>query len=297
MSYSIFIWHQVILAYYRYSISGELSVSFILWNVLLTVVISIASFYFIEKRIVVSRNAIIGWAIAAILLIIPSGWIYMHAGVVRDVPELGIDKNNVHKGMFAEYCDRIYQYDKDFVSDDSKIKVLVEGISFGRDFGNVLLESEYVDQIELSYIFAWEQNDYSKRIKEADVICTFSDKDFVPQYVWNGKKPDTKIYGIGTKNFGGCLGCIFVHRNDEDYFKKTIRPINGYFQLNKIWKEKWGENYIDFMKPVDMGNGTVKVFTPDHFYISADGGHLTQAGAKWYARVLDLDKVFNSIRK
>lgn len=32
-----------------------------------------------------------------------SGFIYLHAGVVRDVPELGIEKSNVHRGLHAEY--------------------------------------------------------------------------------------------------------------------------------------------------------------------------------------------------
>ena len=285
----------MILAFYRYSVSSEISVHFILWNMLLTIGISMASFYMIEKKIIVSRKVLVGWAAAAILLIIPSGWLYLHAGVVRDVPELGVYKNDVHRGMFAEYCDRIYQYDKDFSTDSTKIKVLVEGVSFGRDFGNVLLESEYADYIELSYIYKWNKKDYSERVRKADLICTFSDKELVPQYVWDNKRTDTNIYGIGTKNFGGCLGNIFVHRNDDDYFRKTIRPVDGYFQLNEIWKEKWGENYIDFIQPVDMGDGTVRVFTPDHFYISADGGHLTKAGAKWYARVLDLEKIFKGI--
>ena len=285
----------MILAFYRYSVSSEISVHFILWNMLLTIGISMASFYMIEKKIIVSRKVLVGWVAAAILLIIPSGWLYLHAGVVRDVPELGVYKNDVHRGMFAEYCDRIYQYDKDFSTDSTKIKVLVEGVSFGRDFGNVLLESEYADYIELSYIYKWNKKDYSERVRKADLICTFSDKELVPQYVWDNKRTDTNIYGIGTKNFGGCLGNIFVHRNDDDYFRKTIRPVDGYFQLNEIWKEKWGENYIDFIQPVDMGDGTVRVFTPDHFYISADGGHLTQAGARWYARVLDLEKIFKGI--
>ena len=285
----------MILAFYRYSVSSEISVHFILWNMLLTIGISMASFYMIEKKIIVSRKVLVGWVAAAILLIIPSGWLYLHAGVVRNVPELGVYKNDVHRGMFAEYCDRIYQYDKDFSTDSAKIKVLVEGVSFGRDFGNVLLESEYADYIELSYIYKWNKKDYSERVRKADLICTFSDKKLVPQYVWDNKRTDTNIYGIGTKNFGGCLGSIFVHRNDDDYFRKTVRPVDGYFQLNEIWKEKWGENYIDFIQPVDMGDGTVRVFTPDHFYISADGGHLTQAGARWYARVLDLEKIFKGI--
>ena len=37
----------------------------------------------------------------------------------------------------------------------------------------------------------------------------------------------------------------------------------------------------------------VRVFTPDKKYISQDCRHLTKAGAKWYASVLDFDKIFS----
>lgn len=45
------------------------------------------------------------------------------------------------------------------------------------------------------------------------------------------------------------------------------------------------------MAPVDNGDGTVSIFTPDHHFISADGGHLTQFGAKWYASIFDFNKL------
>ena len=49
------------------------------------------------------------------LLFSLAGCIYMKAGVVRDIPELYISKDNIHRGMHAEYCDRGYQYDKPFL--------------------------------------------------------------------------------------------------------------------------------------------------------------------------------------
>ena len=62
--------------------------------------------------------------------------------MVRDIPELDIDKNNVHRNMHAEYVDRIYEYDVDFPEENGKINVMLIGNSFARDFGNILLESE-----------------------------------------------------------------------------------------------------------------------------------------------------------
>ena len=74
--------------------------------------------------------------------------------------------------MHAEYCDVPYSWDKDFESSD-KVKVLVIGDSFGRDWANILNESSIADQIEISYIFPRSEEVYIKnknRLLEADVV-------------------------------------------------------------------------------------------------------------------------------
>lgn len=42
--------------------------------------------------------------------------LYIHAGVARDVPELDIQKADVHRNMHAEYCDKLYSWDLDFIT-------------------------------------------------------------------------------------------------------------------------------------------------------------------------------------
>lgn len=79
-----------------------------------------------------------------------AGWVYMNAGVVRDVPELGISVQDRHRRLNVEYTERGYQYDRPFVSSD-KPHWLVVGNSFGRDFVNVILESRIADDVEVSF--------------------------------------------------------------------------------------------------------------------------------------------------
>lgn len=110
MSYSIFIWHQVLLAFYRYSISSKVTLSFALGFSVVTMTISILSYYLIEKRIKVSNKSFFVWCFVAVLVIVPAGYLYLHAGVVRNIPELDVVKGQEHRGQFAEYCDRVYQY-------------------------------------------------------------------------------------------------------------------------------------------------------------------------------------------
>ena len=109
MSYSIFIWHQVLLAFYRYSINNKLTLPFTLGFIATTMTISILSYYLIEKQIKVLNSIFFVWCVAAVLTILPAGYLYLHAGVVRDIPELDVVKGLEHRGQFAEYCDRVYQ--------------------------------------------------------------------------------------------------------------------------------------------------------------------------------------------
>ncbi len=68
--------------------------------------------------------------------------------------------------------------------------------------------------------------------------------------------------------------------------------VRGYSQLNEMWRLEWGNDYIDMIAPVLVDKNRVRVFTDDGKFISPDTGHLSQAGAQWYAMMLDWDKIF-----
>lgn len=292
MSYSIFIWHQVLLAFYRYSISYDMDTYAVMAYLIATLAISIISFYLIEKKVSVSRWSLVGWCIAAVLTIVPSSYLYLHAGVVRDIPELDVKKGMEHRGMFGEYCDRVYKYKEFPKEDNGKPNVLVADVSFGRDFANVLLESQYKDSINLAYLYVWSDTRAEQLVKQSDYIFTFTAKDKLPAFVWESKKADCKVMGISTKNYGSCNGIIYKNRHSADYFSQvaTIEP--GYKELNAKWKKQWGEDYIDLLTPSLVDDQHVRVFTDDKRYISQDCRHLTKAGALWYAKVLDWKRIF-----
>lgn len=296
MSFSIFVWHQIILAFYRYFISNDMSWSFGICLWIATILLSFLTYYGIEKKVQPTwRN--FGFSVLIFMLtVLPAGWVYVNAGVIRDVPELGVKKGSVHRGMFAEYCDRVYQYNRDF-SDNKKLKVLVEGVSFGRDFANVLLESDWADKIELSYIFKHNER-YKDRYAACDLLFTFSSKTNVPDYVWAHLNDSSRIIGLGTKNFGVCNGQVYQKRHRPDYFDLTTTINPNFYTLNEQWKQEWGvENYVDFIQLSTANDGNIRVFTDDHRFISQDCRHLTQDGAKWFAKKLQSDVWFNHLMK
>ena len=297
-SYSIFIWHQVFLAFYRYCISNEITVAMIVYLLLLTVLFSELTNRLVEQRMPQSNKGLLFQVGFATILLFCSFNIYSKAGVMRDIPELDIKRGEGVKGMFASYCDRNYKYDKDFEI-NGKLNILVAGVSFGRDFCNVIQESSVKDSVNISYIIHVDSlPNYKKRLATADLFFIFAAKHKIPKEFWGQLKPTAAVYGIGSKAFGTNMGVVYFGRDKADYYESTVRAIPGLIDLNLRWKDEWGsDRYIDYVSPVLIQSGRaplIKVFTPEHKFISQDCRHLTPAGAKWYAKELKIDSIIMS---
>lgn len=291
MSFSIFVWHQIIIAFYRYYYSTSLTILSFMVYLLVLGFVSYWSYKKIESLDTKRKRISISIIVAAILIMIPSVWVYLKGGIVRDIPELGLYEKDAIKGQNLLYCDRICNYDKDFSSDGNVVKVLVVGNSFARDFANILLESSKGQNIELSYSREICSSECDNRTKKCDYLFCFYHKEDVPQMIWNSIKNPDRIYGIGTKNYGDSNGHIYTKRfwlNQKDYYSQTIKLPMAYIDLNKKLHKSWGDHYIDLIEIIRKLDGTIPVFTPDGMFISQDCRHLTPAGAKYYASILKL---------
>ena len=231
--------------------------------------------------------------IAFVLLNIFAGWIYIRAGVVRDIPELYISKNNIHRGMHGEYVDRGYQYDKPFSTDKKHLYVI--GNSIARDFINIILESSFAEGVEISYS---TDNNFKKedvRFHDADYVFLSRSsltEDLINEVeimcIRNGFDIHNLII-VGEKNFGVSNGQIYLKRFSKNYYDQyvEVEDYERFVVKNNYFAEKYDERYIDLMKNVTGEGDKVRVFTPDHHFISADCRHLTIGGAKFYADKID----------
>lgn len=293
--FSIFIWHQIVLAFMRYSFSDKFGLENFIIFLVITMGLSSITYFLVEKKMMhkfkPSHLVMVSAAICC-LCIISSLCIYMRAGVMKDIPELDIHKDNVHRGMHAEYCDRGYLYDKDF-KEKNKKHWLVVGDSFGRDFVNVLVEMGIMDSVEVSYIFTSNLEQKKYRIPQADRIfyamSVFPKEDGVikfdnimSQYHIDGSKWNI----IGSKNFGVSCGQVYRHHGEPGYTQLCMEIDPIYFSFNAYMKKQWGEKYIDMVSPVAVGNDCVKVFSDKGKIISQDCRHLTKGGAQYYAKLL-----------
>ena len=289
-SYSIFIWHQVLLAFYRYSITSKFTVSSYALLLIGTTILSWMSYVLIEQG---KRSLYVSTATVFVALNVFAGFIYLRAGVVRDVPELYISKDDVHRGMHAEYVDKGYEYDKPFTTDKKHWYVI--GNSFGRDFVNVILESPIAEQVEISY--SADMNQDKSRFAAADrvFISTLGlSEEFVTEVeilcTVNGLKPE-QLTIVGEKNFGESNGQIYFNRNKPDYFEQftEVEDKEKYIEKNRRFAEEYGDRFVDLMQMVTNDKDQVRVFTPDHHFISADCRHLSKGGAIFYAERIDWD--------
>ena len=293
MSYSIFIWHQPFLAFYRYFITNNFTLIFVLIFFGVVLALSYITYRFVEQKVKVGMRTRIVTLLSFVLINGTALALYMHAGVVRDVPELYVQMNNVHRNMHAEYVDRIYPYDKDFpTADNGKINVLVIGNSFARDWGNILLESEMADKINLSYIYQISEK-YSDRIRQADYVFIHDWKHNVPYYVWESVRPDAEVWGIGTKNFGESNGIIYKNRYRPDYFQQTIKINPSFIDMNEQMKREWKDKYVDLLDISIVGEDRVVVFSQDHKFMSQDTRHLSKGGAEFFAKRINFKQLFH----
>lgn len=289
-SYSCYLTHQPLLAFYRYA---GWNVPFVL-VVLGCFVLGAVVYYFIEKPLAqLSRkrmkSMIVTSAICSFLLLLSSYQLYAKQGVVRDIPALDIYVNNPSSYVIKDYCDRNYSYNHDFPKNTRK-NILVIGDSFGRDWINVLREGGIDKDMNISYHNGADSVPL-KRIATADyVFIAFSstmDK-VTPYFPLIVQK---KFWIVGTKNFGK-TSCFYLQLPTKDYRLMEALPRNPERTVNIKWKQLYGKHYIDMMGLIQHSDGKVPVFTPNGKFFSFDGSHLSQAGAIYYALHLPLREYF-----
>lgn len=298
-SYSLYLWHQVFLAYTRYAFAELSTTTIYLLVLLICFIVGFFSYFFIEKpissfvsnKLNKTRLRLVTCLCFIFALILSSAALYFYKqhGLVRDVPELAL-----YKGMYSSdndpehYNESAKKYDVDF-SKNGKINVLVIGDSFGRDWVNVLLQSNCDSLSNISYHTDLDDVLY-KRFIDADIIFFASNCLVLDKYDELFPKLGSKKYWrVGHKNFGSSVGLVYNNnRYKANYFQQKVRVSDKCNQICKKEKELFDDKYIDVMGALGFSQGKVPIFTPDNMLISHDGLHLTKAGASYLAERLDI---------
>lgn len=313
ISFSLYMWHQIIFAFGRMTVFREINFGWALLLSTLTVVLSILSYYFVEnffrnRKKISYRKTLIILSCMFVTSTGFSAYIMLRNGVVKDFPELNVYFNAEQLNQFSSagssnillnYNNRIFDLTGNF--ETGKKKILVIGDSFGRDAANILLESGTKDKIEVRYIDIDEL--YTSRssknlLASADLYILSFDtfnggknilKQIEKQYTLS--IDESKVAVMGTKNFGSNFHAGYDYISSRN----LAHPSNYYAEMNSevlktndMLKAEWGNSYIDLIAPLQKAEtNKIRLYTPNNKMISFDTGHLTKDGAKFIATLLD----------
>lgn len=299
ISFSLYMWHQIVFAFARYFVYDNIDV-FPNYLILMAIIflLSSISYYLIEtpfrdKNKISTKGVLLIVLIGTIITTLSSLYIYYKKGILKDVPELSIHANQKYTGnVHIKYNERVYEMNKDF-SGNKKLKYLIIGDSFARDWVNILLESKFEKNIEISYLVRLDHTDETKKkIEKADrFYFSEQDKNDVEKLVQQYNLDSEKIWNVGTKNFGHNNGLIYNRRNYANYCETRTRIDNSFLVKNKKQKFEWENHYIDLIGMVIDNKETIPVFSSDCKFISSDTRHLTEFGAKYFAEFLNKKEI------
>lgn len=293
ISFSLYMWHQVVLAFTRYFILQDISALHSALILIIIVTLSFITYYFVERPFrntdkISNKFLLLVTGILFIITTLSSWYIYNSAGVMRDIPELDITKSGTERHIHAMYNESAYEFSENF-KNNGNIKVVVIGNSFARDWVNILRESKYGSKLDILYIPNLRNTtNANARLQAAQYIFFSELKRRHFNYLLSEYNLDTaKVWIVGTKNFGTNNGIFFNKERDNNYYAQRTKPLARHKQLNDSLKLDWGSRYINLLSMVTDKNGTVPVFTPNHKFISQDCKHLTKSGAAYFAHILE----------
>ena len=309
ISYSLYMWHQLVFAYARYAYLDEITPAWAVVLCGLTLGLSVLSYYGIEntfrdRKRVKTRTVLLFTGGLFVLSTAAALYIYSIGGVIKDYPTLALYADDSRQtNLFSRsenihnaYNERIRDLNTDFAP-SSQIRVLCVGNSYARDAANILLESAYADDIQVRYA-TFEQvrqpGRILERLQQADVIIIAAQGELQNSMLddineaQGGKLDFGNTWVLGTKDFGYSNG---IHYNrltpTTDFATYRTHMKSNVMPKNEWLKEEWGDRYIDLIGMLATEDGEVLVFTPDGRFISQDTVHLTKSGAQYIARVMD----------
>ena len=296
ISFSLYMWHQVALAFARYAVWESLGPVQALVTLVAIGGLSMVTYHFVEQPF--RSTTALPWRTVLTSLLLgyaatvgTAAYVYARAGVIRDVPELDITASDAMRNMHGVYNERVFQYDRGFSGDGGRVRVLVVGDSFARDWANILLESPFADTIELSYVY-WSPLGGDDSLTER-VICErggMADVVFVsratPELLAGWGLAGSRIWVVGPKNFGQNNGIYYNSSHRSPELQRSSVP-DDILRENHALRRSFAPRFIDLISPLSDAANCVPVFTPEGRFISQDTRHLTRAGAQYYATVLE----------
>ena len=307
ISYSVYLFHQPLISLTRVYAQDDPGILLMI-PVALTFLCAVGAYRFIEQpfrdRARVSTKAAMWWLISVGSFLLASGLaMHLTSGFPKRVGGEAAELANI--GSVTEaYNKRVFGFQIDTFTDGPGAKVLVLGNSFGRDFVNVVLESEPDTPLNIVYrsdhydCFA----DNPDRVIH-DLLATaeiiFLASDVLPQErcvlddIARITRSGGRVFYIGTKHFGYNLNWIM--RVPRDQRANLSNPLleETLVHEREMASIVPSQHYLSVLGAISTGE-RVPITDAQGNILSPDRTHLTKAGAKLVAELMDLEIVLDA---
>lgn len=303
-SYSIYLIHQPLFAFYRLSkFESPTTFEFVVL-ILVSVFLGMLSHRYLEtpfrNRTTFSYRKVVSvLTLLAMLILLSSSQFVLKAGYFRGAKFFPV-QTDLHRGQNAEFNMKPFVFKKDAFLEADKLHLLVFGNSQARDFINALGTTSQISNIEIVY-----RDDFDGCVDDVNykefIIKLILDADYVvfgsfPQEkCWNGFKQDWRkninsILILGEKNFGLNLNAVMV----KDVSNEELFTVRKSVLMTNTWAQKvFMENFVDMNALIGFSNSEVPILDSSGFLISQDGTHLTPKGAEFVGKKIQNSKRFD----
>ncbi|MES2442297.1 MAG: acyltransferase family protein [Pseudomonadota bacterium] len=302
ISYSAYLFHLPIFAFVRLASLEEPSPALMAALLVPAFLCAWASWRFVEqpcrdRNRVSTRVVLTGSAAAALLVVAVGLTFHLTSGFYRNWPELAAPGAGFERGANIAYNVAPERFrDRVLPATNERVRVLVIGNSFGRDFINMGLETGSLDPQALSIA---EVGDCQRlppaliaNAARADFIVLASRfRDFQVHCI---QKRVAALRGItsapvtiiGRKSFGWNNNAVMLLPQSVRLTWR-VRPSAEAVAANRAAKRTLpAASYADLLGMIGDGEGKVPVFTPEGKFISQDREHLTIAGARYLGPIV-----------
>lgn len=308
-SYSIYLYHQPILAFGRVISEYELSGKYYVFLIVLSVFAGIASYELIEKRFTYSYAKVhkkiaylvtiisgISFALFSFYASRQGGWYELRFPhlLINGKPQEGIQGG-------SNYVDRnrkLYGY---IPFQGTKTRLAIIGNSQARDFINIIRESDYSSLFEISYLENVKENlNQSKEmLRDAHIIISMTDK-YELERLTGMKYGSSFLFLTPRPRLGYNPTPIMFIRDDIERRSKFFKLDSESLKLatsKKIILNSQNYAWLNLTAYLVNPKGEVPYTDIHGDLISFDTIHLTKSGARLLSEKLFSDPQFLKLMK
>ncbi len=309
ISYSCYLWHQPLFSLARVYSKEPPGIAIYSILSVLTFILAYITWRFIEtpcrNKEKVSRTAIFSFALVFTAAFASFGF-YLNRdyGIVSRIYDTSkITVADLDKRI---YNVRVLQKKKDSFPADDKLKLLVVGNSFGRDFVNMTTETFDVENVDIVYrddlseCIAPFENKTAERLYDAADVIVFASGDATESCLADNlrftREREKELFYIGTKSFGYNENWI-IRLQPRDRSNQWNQVLSDSLALDaKVSQIVPSDNYISLMKPI-VRDGYIPITDEDGRLLSVDRVHITKFGAIYFGQRVLLGSRYGEIIK